>query len=117
MNRLALKYQNAGRRSHRVRAIVRGTLERPRMSVHVSNLHITAQIINDTNGKTVAYASTIGKDTAGTKTQRAVSVGKDIATKAKKAKVKQVAFDRGSRKYHGRIKALADAARENGLEF
>ncbi|MBX4188662.1 50S ribosomal protein L18, partial [Candidatus Saccharibacteria bacterium] len=91
--------------------------ERPRLSVNISNLHITAQIIDDSQGKTLAYASTVGQSATGTKTDQAALVGKDLAVKAKKAKVTKVAFDRGSRKYHGRIKALADAARESGLEF
>jgi large subunit ribosomal protein L18 len=117
MNRLALKTQNAARRSSRVRTVVKGTTERPRLSVNISNLHITAQVIDDSTGKTLAYASTIGKQVDSNKTELAGQVGKDIATKAKKAKVKSVAFDRGSRKYHGRIKALADAARNEGLEF
>ena len=117
MNRLALKSQNIARRANRVRTVVKGAPERPRLSVHISNLHITAQIIDDSVGKTLAYASTIGKDVSGTKAEKAATVGAEIATKAKKAKVKQVAFDRGSRKYHGRVKALADAARKEGLEF
>jgi large subunit ribosomal protein L18 len=117
MNRLALKQQNSARRANRVRTVVKGSPERPRLSIYISNLHITAQIIDDTTGKTLAYASTVGKDMTGTKSERAAQVGKEIAAKAKKAKLKQLAFDRGSRKYHGRVKALADAARKEGLEF
>ena len=117
MNRLAHKSQNAARRANRVRTVIKGTPERPRLSVNISNLHITAQIIDDSVGKTLAYASTVGLAATGTKTEQAALVGKDLAAKAKKAKVGKVAFDRGSRKYHGRIKALADAAREGGLEF
>jgi len=117
MNRLAHKSQNANRRASRVRTIVKGTTDRPRLSVFISNLHVTAQIIDDSTGKTLAYATTVGKDASGSKTQQAEQVGKDIAAKAKKAKIKAVAFDRGSRKYHGRIKALADAARAEGMEF
>ena len=117
MNRLSLKNQNASRRANRVRTVVKGTVDRPRLSIHISNAHITAQIIDDTAGKTLAHASTVGKDATGNKTDRATAVGKDIAVKAKKAKIKQVSFDRGRRKYHGRIKALADAARKEGLEF
>jgi large subunit ribosomal protein L18 len=100
-----------------VRAIIKGTANRPRLSVHISNLHISAQIIDDETGKTMVYSSTVGKDSKGTKTERAASIGQDIAVKAKKAKISKVALDRGSRKYHGRIKALAEAARANGLEF
>lgn len=117
MNRLALKSKNAARRANRVRTVVKGTHDRPRLSVHISNLHITAQIIDDTTGRTLAHASTVGKPLNGNRTDKAAQVGKDIAAAAKKAKVKQVAFDRGARKYHGRIKALADAARKEGLEF
>jgi large subunit ribosomal protein L18 len=117
MNRLALKSKNAARRANRVRTVIKGVPERPRLSVHISNTHVTAQIIDDTTGKTLAYATTVGQPITGSLTQRAETVGKDIAARAKKAKVKQVAFDRGSRKYHGRIKALADAARNEGMEF
>lgn len=117
MDRLAQKRANFLRRAHRVRTAVTGTPERPRLSVHISNLHVTAQIIDDANGKTLAYASTIGKNISGNRTAKAEAVGADIAAKAKKAKVKKVSFDRGGRKYHGRIKALADAARKEGLEF
>jgi large subunit ribosomal protein L18 len=117
MSRLTLKKKNSSRRANRVRTVVQGTAERPRLSVHVSNLHISAQIIDDSAGTTLAHASTIGKKLSGTKTELATQVGKDIAAEAKKAKLTKVAFDRGSRKYHGRIKALADAARQEGLEF
>ena len=116
MDRLKHKNLNAGRRSHRVRTILGNSL-RPRLSVNVSHLHVTAQIIDDAQGKTLAYASSVGQKIEGNMTAKAAWVGADIAKKAQKAKVKQVAFDRGARKYHGRIKALADAAREGGLEF
>lgn len=117
MDRLVLKNRSAERRSHRVRTVVRGTAERPRLSVNISNLHISAQIIDDSRGRTLAYASTVGKKLSGSKTELAAQIGKEIAAKAKKAKVSKVAFDRGSRQYHGRVKALADAARADGLEF
>jgi large subunit ribosomal protein L18 len=117
MKRLELKYKNAKRRANKVRTVVKGDSDRPRLSVHISNLHITAQVIDDSTGKTLAYASTVGKSLTGNRTDRAAEIGQKIAVAAKKAKVKQVAFDRGSRKYHGRIKALADAARKEGLEF
>lgn len=117
MERLAAKRRNTVRRAHRVRSVVQGTSEQPRLSVHISNLHITAQIIDDSLGKTLAYASTVGKGIKGTRKDKAEAVGKEIAVKAKKAKVKKVAFDRGGRQYHGRVKALADAARKEGLEF
>lgn len=117
MNRLAHKSQNSSRRAARVRTVVKGTSERPRLSVNISNLHVTAQIIDDTKGVTLAYATTVGKSAAGNKTEQAAQVGKDIAIKAKKARISAVMFDRGARKYHGRVKALADAARQEGLEF
>lgn len=118
MDKLAHKLQNRVLRARRVRAKVSGTTERPRLSVHISNRHITAQIIDDTTHKTIAYVSTVGtKSAAGTMTERADWVGSEIAKKAKAAKVKAVIFDRGSRLYHGRVQALADAARKAGLEF
>ncbi len=118
MNHLELKLHNAQQRKHRVRATVSGTAARPRLSVHISNQHIIAQIIDDEAGKTLAYATTVGnKKATGTMTERAAEVGADIAKKAKAAKVTTVVFDRGSRLYHGRVKALADAARNAGLEF
>jgi large subunit ribosomal protein L18 len=117
MNRLAHKRKNAARRTNRVRTVVVGTAERPRLSVHVSNTHLTAQIIDDSTGKTLAYVTTVGQKQTGTMVERAAWAGKEIAGKAKKAKLSKVVFDRGSRKYHGRVKALADAAREGGLEF
>jgi large subunit ribosomal protein L18 len=80
-------------------------------------MHIHAQIIDDTKSTTLAYVTTVGQKLDGNMTAKAQWVGKEIATNAKKAKIGKVVFDRGARKYHGRIKALADAARENGLEF
>ncbi len=104
-------------RKKRTRAKIHGTAERPRLAVHFSNTHITAQIINDDKGATLAYATTIGSKTTGTKTERAAIVGKQIAEKAKKSKVTKVVFDRGSKLYAGRMSALAEAARKGGLEF
>lgn len=118
MNQLAHKLQNLARRKSRVRAVVSGTPERPRLSVHISNKHVTAQVIDDTKHATIAYATTVGNKAAkGTMTERATLVGTEIAKKAKTAKVSQVVFDRGGKLYHGRVKALADAARAEGLEF
>lgn len=118
MDRIKHKLQNLDRRRWRIRSRVVGTSDRPRLSVHVSNRHLTAQIIDDTTHKTIAYVSTVGQKAAtGTMTERAVWVGKEVAKKAKTAKVKKVVFDRAGRLYHGRVKALADAAREGGLEF
>lgn len=118
MDRLAHKLHNRVLRAHRVRSTVTGTPERPRLSVHLSNLHITAQIIDDTAHKTLVYVTTVGNKSAkGTMTEKAALIGAEVAKKAKTAKVSRVVFDRGSKLYHGRVKALADAARENGLEF
>lgn len=118
MNRLENKSKTAALRAHRVRARVQGTAERPRLSVTVSNLHISAQIINDDTHTTIASATTVGqKDAKGTMTEKATWLGAEIAAKAKTKKVTKVVFDRGAKKYHGRIKALADAARSAGLEF
>lgn len=118
MNNLAHTLHNRWQRKHRVRARITGTAARPRLSVHISNRHITAQIIDDTTHATVAYVTTVGKKAApGTMTERATWVGAEIAKKAKAAKVSTVVFDRGSRLYHGRTQALAEAARNAGLEF
>lgn len=111
------KQHNRSQRKARIRSVVSGTQERPRLTVTVSNLHVSAQLIDDVHGKTLASATTIGQKATGTMTERAALVGTDIATKAKAAKVKQVVFDRNGKIYHGRVKALADAARNAGLEF
>ena len=103
----------------RTKLRVKGTL-RPRLSIHRSGRHIYAQIIDDTAGKTVAMASTLDKDVrgkTGATVDAATSVGKIVAERAKKAGVTQVVFDRGGFLFHGRVKALADGAREGGLEF
>ena len=105
-------------RKNRVRARVIGSEERPRLSVYLSNMHVHAQIIDDAKGTTLASSTTAAaKDVKGSLSEKAEWVGKDIAAKAKKAKVTKVVFDRNGRKYHGRLKALADAARAGGLEF
>ena len=104
-------------RANRTRAKIHGTSERPRLSVHFSNLHITAQVIDDDKKTTLAYATTVGAKMTGTKTEKAAKVGEEIAKKAKAAKVSKVVFDRGSKLYAGRMAALADAARKEGLEF
>ena len=104
-------------RANRTRAKIHGTSERPRLTVHISNMHITAQVIDDDKKVTLAYATTVGKKATGTMTEKAATIGKEIAENAKKAKVKTVVFDRGSKLYAGRLSALADAARKEGLEF
>ena len=117
MNRLAHKNMNAQRRASRVSARVHGTAERPRLAVHISNLHVSAQLVDDDKSVTLAAVSTVGKKIPGNMTDKATQVGKDIAAKAKKIKINKVVFDRGSRQYHGRVKALAEAVRAEGLEF
>jgi large subunit ribosomal protein L18 len=112
------KQKHRALRKNRIRSVVTGTAERPRLSVFVSARHISAQLIDDTAHKTVAAVSTIGSKAAkGTLTEKAAWVGGEIAGKAKTANVNQVVFDRGGKQYHGRVKALAEAAREKGLEF
>ncbi|MEY4130181.1 MAG: hypothetical protein RLZZ31_305 [Actinomycetota bacterium] len=108
------------RRHRRVRKQVRGTAARPRLAVYRSNRHISAQIIDDIAGRTLAAASTVetGVVTGGTSNvSAATAVGKVLAERAKAAGVNQVVFDRGGFLYHGRVAAVADAAREAGLEF
>jgi large subunit ribosomal protein L18 len=115
---LADKMKHRVLRKNRIRSVVSGTAERPRLSVFVSSRHVSAQLIDDTAHKTLAAVSTIGSKAAkGTLTEKAAWVGAEIATKAKGIKVNQVVFDRGGRQYHGRVEALAAAAREKGLEF
>ena len=103
----------------RIRKIVTGTAEQPRLAVFRSNKEIYAQIINDTTGTTIVAASSKQKDikAKGTKIEVASTVGKAIAEKAVKAGIKEISFDRGGYLYHGRVKALAEAAREGGLKF
>lgn len=120
---MAIKSKIARKRRHRrIRTKISGNAERPRLNVFRSLDHIYAQIIDDVAGKTIVSASTIDKslrvDFAGkTKREQATMVGKAIAERAKAAGVSTVLFDRGGYLYHGRIKALADGAREGGLEF
>lgn len=117
MNNLAHKLHNRKQRQARIRSVVSGTAERPRLSVTVSNLHVSAQLIDDTTGRTLAAATTVGQKASGTMTEKAAKIGTAIATQAKAAKIKQVVFDRNGKLYHGRVKALAEAARNAGLEF
>ena len=105
------------RRHRRVRKKVSGTAERPRLAVYRSNKHIYAQVIDDVAGRTVAASSTMAGIKGEDPTAEAKAVGLDLATKAKSAGVSRVTFDRGGFRYHGRVKALADGAREGGLEF
>lgn len=111
------KLLNRQLRKNRVRAKVSGTAERPRLSVTISNTHISAQLIDDVKQHTLAAATTVGTKAKGSMTEKAAIVGAEIAKKAKKNKVSAVVFDRNGRQYAGRLKALADAARQEGLEF
>jgi len=104
-------------RANRTRAKIHGTVERPRLTVHISNLNITAQVIDDDKQATLAYATTVGKKLKGTKSEKAAEIGAEIAKAAKKANINKVVFDRGSKLYAGRMSALAEAARKEGLEF
>ena len=122
MNRQKKKQLGRIRRHYRVRNRVHGTTERPRLSVRRSVTHIYAQIINDDDGRTLVAVSTVSKDVreglkSGGNIKAAVLVGTKIAEKAKAAGITAVAFDRGASRYHGRVKALADAARKGGLQF
>ena len=110
------------RRQQRVRKPLRGTSERPRLSVRRSHKHIYAQVIDDSSGRTLAAASTVESQlkttiSFGGNKDAATAIGKTVAERAKAAGVSQVCFDRGPCRYHGRVAALADAAREAGLEF
>ena len=114
------KVEARNRRHRRVRKKVRGTAARPRLSVFRSSRHIYAQVIDDVSGRTVAAASTVEKDARGGTTanvEAAKAVGARVAQRAKDAGVTTVVFDRGGFKYHGRVAAVADGAREAGLEL
>lgn len=115
-----LNRKEVRRRIHkRIRRKVEGTADRPRLAVHYSNQHIYAQIIDDVSGTTVASASTLDKgvEKSASNVECATNVGKLVAERAKEANISAVVFDRGGHLYHGKIKALAEAAREAGLQF
>lgn len=121
-NKNELKIKRRLRRKYAIRKTLTGTTERPRLSVYRSEKHIYAQVIDDTAGRTLASASSVdaavrGELKHGANIAAAKKVGLAIAAAAKAAGVTKVAFDRNGRKYHGRVKALADAAREGGLKF
>ncbi len=117
MSDLAKKLLNKSLRKNRVRAKITGTAERPRLTVTISNKHVSAQLIDDVAQKTLAASTTVGTKQTGTMTEQAAFIGSDVAKKAKKAKITTVVFDRNGRQYAGRLHALADAARKEGLEF
>lgn len=117
MSTLDKKILNRSLRAARVRAKISGTAERPRLTVTISNTHISAQLIDDVKQHTIAAATTVGSKHTGTMTEKAAIIGAEIAKKAKKAKITAIVFDRNGRKYAGRLASLADAARKEGLEF
>lgn len=116
-NNFVKKLLNQKLRKARVRSSVHGTSERPRLSVNISNMQVSAQIVDDTKQFTIVASSSIGNKELKNLTEKAGFVGTDIAKKAKKAGLKTVVFDRNGRKYAKRLMALADAARKEGLEF
>ena len=111
------RFERKDRRKARIRAKISGTPECPRLAVFTSNKHMVAQVIDDLNGKTLAYADDIKMAEKLTKSQKAAKVGEMIAENAKAAKINTVVFDRGGKLYQGRVKALAEAARAKGLKF
>lgn len=118
MDRAKERVKSRGRIRERIRAKVRGTAERPRLAVFKSLKHVYVQAIDDTTGRTLASASSREKDaTPGSNTASAKALGALIARRMQEQGISKVVFDRGGYLYHGNIKALADAARENGLEF
>lgn len=116
MSRLESKRAAKVLRKNRVRNKITGTSQRPRLSVTISHSNVQVQLIDDSKHKTIAAATTVGTKVTGTMTEKAAGVGKDIAAKAKKAKLKAVVFDRNGRRYAGRLKALAEAVRQEGIE-
>ena len=119
MSQLVKVRHHQTRRQHRIRANLarRPDSNRPRLSVAISNRHIRAQVIDDTKGHTLVSASSLKLDLKGDLSTKAVEVGRQIGQLCLKAKIERVVFDRGRRRYHGRIKKLAEAARQEGLKF
>jgi len=117
MSNLAKKLLNKSLRKNRVRSKITGTAERPRLTVTISNKHVSAQLVDDVKQHTLAASTTVGTKQTGSISEQAAAIGTDIAKKAKKAKINAVVFDRNGRQYAGRLSSLADAARKEGLEF
>ena len=118
MDAQKLKHHRQERRAHRVRSKITGTAQRPRLSVFRSSKHIYAQLIDDMTGVTLAAAGSAGKTAGyGGNVKAAAAVGQKLAEAAKAKGISQAAFDRGHYRYHGRVKALADAARAGGIQF
>ena len=115
---MQFKITKRKQRHKRIRSKINGIKERPRLCVFRSNKHVYAQLIDDTEGKTLVSSNDFNlKKKTGGKTDQAKLVGKDLAQKASEKKIKEVVFDRGGYNYHGRVKALAEGAREGGLKF
>lgn len=112
-----LKAQKLALRKSRVRSKVHGTSERPRLSIKVSNMHVSVQLIDDEKGHTLVSATTVGTKATGSLTEKCALIGAELAKKAKKAKISKVVLDRNGRQYAKRLAALAEAARKEGLEF
>lgn len=117
MNRLSKKVDSLKARKQRIRAKLSGTAQRPRLTVTISNTHVSAQLIDDESKRTLVQATTVGGKITGTMTEKATAIGTEVAKRAKAAKISQAIFDRNGRLYHGRVKALAEAARAEGLKF
>lgn len=116
---LYIRKQARAKVRRRIRKKISGTSERPRLAVHFSNQNVYAQLIDDVSGRTLAAASTLDKEVGvkGANQNAAIKVGEAVAKRAKEVKIDTVVFDRGGFKFHGKVKALADAARESGLKF
>lgn len=116
---LYIRKQARAKVRRRIRKKISGTAERPRLAIHFSNQNVYAQLIDDVAGRTLAAASTLDKglETKGSNKEAAAKVGEAVAKKAKGVSIETVVFDRGGFQYHGKVKALADAAREAGLNF
>ncbi|MEM7602329.1 MAG: 50S ribosomal protein L18 [Verrucomicrobiota bacterium] len=116
---LYIRKQARAKVRRRIRKKISGTPDCPRLAVHFSNQNVYAQVIDDVSGKTVASASTLDKGVGvkGANSEAAAKVGEEVAKRAKEAKIEAVVFDRGGFQFHGKVKALADAAREAGLKF
>lgn len=118
MSKISTKVTNLIRRKIRVKSRLFGTSSRPRLTVFVSNRHISAQLIDDENHHTITAVTSVGhKNIPENLSEKAKWVGTEVAKKAKAHKIKSVVFDRNGKLYHGRVKALAEAARQEGLEF